>query len=264
MKKGIAVLTALSLAASTAFSLPQTNESHCWNAATVVQWETLRIDQIRHDLANGMWIDGQAQEPAVVFAFDDQGAATMMARNYAGRYLTRHFDWKVETIYSTPVLVLRNADGKTLFRIQPTCQGLELSNLETGERWSLDYVPVANTAETRRWLIGEWANAAYSYEDVDLPGGQGPLFLHYRFNADGTYHKSLGSGDALVEEAGQWEVSRDGHFLLLHARSSAGDIQTQMVPILHFDLDELVLDQSLQLNGEDYCARRRNLFFNKI
>ena len=87
-------------------------------------------------------------------------------------------------------------------------------------------------------------------------------FLYYEFREDGTYIKAFGSNNEKVEETGKWNLSDNGSILFLHPSNDC-QAQSQQVNIKHLQLDELVLEQSLNTRNTNFCTGLKDFYFNK-
>ncbi len=125
-----------------------------------------------------------------------------------------------------------------------------------------DSILAAKIANIRTTLIGRWENPFFALDTQ--PSSYGSLRYHFREN--GTYLKTLGGAETRIEEEGTWEISEDGKHLLMRSKSLCDGQQvsvTQVATIKHLDLDELVLEQSICVDGVAVSAEPTDFYFNK-
>lgn len=125
-----------------------------------------------------------------------------------------------------------------------------------------DTIEAAAMAAIRTQLIGQWENPFFTLEFDSNKNG----FLKYHFREDGTYTKILGGGELPIEEEGTWEVSEDGKYLLMRSQNLCDGqpaMVTQVATIKHLSLDEMVLQQSVCVDGVAVSGESKDFFFNK-
>lgn len=125
-----------------------------------------------------------------------------------------------------------------------------------------DSVLAEKIANIRTTLIGRWENPFFALDNQPLSYGS----LRYHFRENGTYLKTLGGAETRIEEEGTWEISEDGKHLLMRSKSLCDGQQvsvTQVATIKHLDLDELVLEQSICVDGVAVSAEPTDFYFNK-
>ncbi len=124
---------------------------------------------------------------------------------------------------------------------------------------SEDSVEAADIANMRNTLVGKWQNPFFEYKNAN-----GSLKFHFR--GDGTYTKMLSGGEFLIKEEGNWEISNDGKHLIMRSQSVCeGELttRTQVATIKHLQLDELVLEQAVCVDGVTVSAEPKDFYFNK-
>lgn len=122
-----------------------------------------------------------------------------------------------------------------------------------------DTTESVNVAVVHNALVGRWENPYFEYKNAN-----GSLKFHFR--QDGTFSKVLGGAEFLIKEEGTWEVSEDGKHLLMRTQSlcdGQAATVTQVATIKHLDLDELVLEQSICVDGVAVSAEPEDFYFNK-
>ena len=116
----------------------------------------------------------------------------------------------------------------------------------------------------KRQLAGEWGNNSRPVQITPLEGSAETreAFMTYRFNQDGTYLKTLKSGNYNLHEGGIWNISKDGKYLVLHKKTQQDELpsdKAELIKIKYLELDELVLEQKVK----EVCTQRANYYFNK-
>ncbi|MBK7869812.1 MAG: hypothetical protein IPJ74_03540 [Saprospiraceae bacterium] len=125
-----------------------------------------------------------------------------------------------------------------------------------------DSIMAAKIDNMRIALIGRWENPYFISENPSIKNGS----LRYQFRENGTYSKVLGGSETRIEEEGTWEISADGKHLLMRSQSLCNGQQvavTNVAAIKHLQLDELVLEQALCVDGVNVSAEPKDFFFNK-
>lgn len=120
----------------------------------------------------------------------------------------------------------------------------------------------AKVANIRASLIGRWENPFFALDTQ--PSSYGSLRYHFRDN--GTYVKTLGGAETRIEEEGTWEISDNGKHLLMRSKSLCDGQPvsvTQVATIKHLELDELVLEQSICVDGIAVSSEPTDFYFNK-
>ncbi|MDX1939574.1 MAG: hypothetical protein SFU99_03435 [Saprospiraceae bacterium] len=125
-----------------------------------------------------------------------------------------------------------------------------------------DSIEAAMLANIRTALIGRWENPNFVSENPAIKNGS----LRYQFRENGTYSKVLGGSETRIEEEGAWEISADGKHLLMRSQSLCNGQQvavTNVAAIKHLQMDELVLEQALCVDGVNISTEPKDFFFNK-
>ncbi len=120
----------------------------------------------------------------------------------------------------------------------------------------------AKVATIRAALVGRWDNPFFTLESQNIHNGS----LRYHFRDNGTYTKTLGGAETQIQEEGTWEVSEDGKHLLMRSKSLCNGQEvavTQVATIKYLQLDELVLEQSICVDGVAVSAESKDFYFNK-
>lgn len=235
--------------------------------------------QIEKDLLTGVWtqqatVVGGSDRVHTLLQFAAGGMVDFMQLRSEGGYDTDCLRWWVEVQDNEPLLLLEDRAGRRdVFRIEQTCHGIQLTNRQTGKRLVLNHHAAVKEAELKQLrgeLAGDWSNTMYPFDPVSQAGAAGKqiagAFLKYEFRSDGTYVKMVGGEKVVIKETGAWEISKDGRYLLMHANVLEGGRQTtssSMARIKYLQLDELVLEHSLQVQDAKFCTRQKDFFFNK-
>ncbi len=235
--------------------------------------------RITQDLLSGIWtkgatLDAGLDQVEAVVQFSSEGLVDFIERDPSGQYLTKSMHWRVEATGREARLLLEGGrQGRQIYRVDQTCEGVLLTDVHTSRRLFLRHNTLSRAAEFNRLqqgLVGSWSNSMYPFDPPARGGRQERIegaFLTYELHADGTYTKSLGGNQLVVREKGAWELSKDGRFLLLHTtREVSGRRQqvTEIARIKYLQLDELVLEQALEANSQAFCTRRKDFFFYKL
>ena len=114
-------------------------------------------------------------------------------------------------------------------------------------------------------LAGKWEHSFFaSLVSADAPvpsdAGNSRAILSYSFRKDGTYSKTLKISGITLDEQGNWELSKDGKYLLTRSCGGSG---SKAILVKHLELDELVLEQSLDSEDTTISAGLKHFYFNK-
>lgn len=114
-------------------------------------------------------------------------------------------------------------------------------------------------------LIGKWQNTTYPFDLVAMDGNPNErmegAILSFQFRKNGTYLKTLGTAAYKVEEEGQWEVTADGHQVLLYP---SGSLTPDVATVKYQEYDEMVIEHALKCTHMPYCTGVKDFFFNKF
>ena len=132
--------------------------------------------------------------------------------------------------------------------------------------------PSPGQQDKTKMLTGKWETVQPEITLADAYArGSGKIrieqaSIRFEFHADGAFVKILTSRkyDGIrFEERGRWEIAPEGR-LLLHTADADGGTITQSTQIKYLEMDELVLDQPLTMNGSRFSSTEdRDLYFNK-
>lgn len=244
---------------------------------TVADSQMTHSEQIAHDLVQGVWTadlpSSKDEKVRTILQFDEAGQLDRMDLQPLGNYLRKRYSWKVEVRGEDPILLLYDLDGgkQRRFDLKQTRDGLELTDLQSGQQLNLEFHAHADSTELtnlRRNLIGEWANSLYPFE-MNRSGNRqmAGAFLYYEFNTDGTYSKSLGNSEAQLDELGEWEISADGQYLLMHTDEYQGGRKVRKTTVARIKFvmfEEMVLEHSLQVSDESFCTEQKDFYFSRV
>ncbi len=277
MKKGITLAACLLLSAWLVWGNTPAELSYLYCRQTITD-DTLPLsDQIEKDLVSGVWVEETTAASGDYMEFDASGHAMLMEANGDFTYRVSRYSWGIEAGNEHPLLVFFDDQEQEtlLFRIDPTCAGIQLTDLNTGEKASYAYqsADASQANAVKAALTGEWrntrANLTLSSPDCGTDGAveidKASILLE--FHADGTFIKVIRclTKDIRFEERGQWEVAADGKKVLLHVPVSGGQMITQALRIKHIELDELVVETPLAVVGRTFTSVPNNdFYFNKI
>ena len=270
MKKRITIALVLLVSSMCAWANP--GEKPSFNCRTALADSNSKVSydkQIEEDLLSGTWVQegyhaGTRDEKLYFFQFNQFGAVDFLEfckKSGASKHKT--LSWRVELQYESPVLILRNkASGlEQAFEIEQTCKGIDLVNLLNGESKHLEYKPqlsIRKLAAIKAELAGEWGKSGISLENA------GSVNLRYRFDSNGTYSKLLEGSQLSISEQGNWELSKDGQFLILTGTGAKRNSKnTEFIRIKFLQLDELVLEQKLEFESVGINVASTDYYFNK-
>ena len=224
--------------------------SNSTNASEICHLENRNLDtelslgnRIRLDLTSGVWMtDDICQKSNVSIQFNQKGNANFI---FEAKENTRpdflQYSWELEKIGSMYFLIWseEQCQKESMFKIEQTCEGILLTDPATDSEICLKKMPkIADNKMDflRMSLIGNWENASYPF----VGSGKKKMknaFFHYQFNANGTYLIEFGNRKRTFSENGNWEISRDGKYVLFYQNGK----KINLAKIAHLDLDEMVL-----------------------
>lgn len=279
MKKSIVLMLGLILAAfATASADVKSYARGCRENLAKIDEKLSLNARIEQDLLQGIWVQQTGELLETLVQFTSSGDVVFLnATKMGAGFETLRFAWTVEVLHEEPVLLLRDLNSREVqrLRVEQTCQGIDLTDLASGELQSYRYVPASEKRmqQQQAGLTGRWENVL---PEVTLINGcnnadqslikMDDVSFRFEFRPDGTFTRSLSSqvSDQHFEENGRWEVSKDGKHLLLHCKGIDGNTVTQCARIKHLEMDELVLEQPLTLVGRQFVSMANNdFFFNK-
>lgn len=231
--------------------------------------------QIQLDLLSGVWVeehkkDGNTTAQRTLLRFIDTSKAQLMHyQTHTGPIFTS-FYWEIAIDNGAPLLLLTDAKKpqQKAWRLEQTCDGIELTNQAAEKTLNLTHKPLLSPAKltsTRKELIGSWKNTYYPTEAITANATDthetvaGPTFLNYEFDLNGNYTKSIKGNDTNLQEQGEWELTGDGNTIIFYSKGGC----TYSAHIQHLQMDELVLEQSLSAKPLNLCIGIKSFYFNK-
>lgn len=221
------------------------------------------IERIRTDLLQGIWVRSGQTPAANLMQFRSGGEAIILKSLQLASVDTEKYRWKLEESMGAVVLVLSRTSGATVKRyfLDPTCDGMVLTNARTGKQTTYEYEPAIDydsLEKMRQSLSGEWVSLQGRVALASAkPNGREvsklrSASIRFKFRKDGTFTKEISSNtsDVYGVERGRWELIKNGKFLLLHTINQEKVVATHCARIRHLELDELVLEQQLKVSGK--------------
>ena len=267
----IAALLASLLAMATAM-VGHTNSDiiKCRDYLSKVDKGLTTLENIEFDLLNGKWSLNETSDNETVFLFDENGTAHQFDKDLAGHTSYQALFWDVAFLKGQPILKLTEMDHhEKWMNIEQTCSGLTLTNLYGKEILNLDFQPFTAPKKMDKVtasLMGDWANVTELEPSDEAAKTQG-VFLNYYFESNGHFVHEYGNSESSVTEKGQWELSRDGQFLLLHVFECSEPNLAQGVKVVkvnHLDGHALVLEEVMKESQLSQFFDSKNKVFTFI
>lgn len=182
-------------------------------------------EKTKEDLLSGIWISGADFQNEIhqTWMFEQTGKLNIFNETTEAGIKVDERTWKVVDFEGSVFLMVSSPNNKAElhFKVNPTCNGMELQNIQTGETHSFDYTVIKSKVSNGSDITGSWICNQYPFEisqRFDQVGSFETVkgaFLNLEINTDGTYSKSFGSEIKCFTEKGQWRLSKDGKYILL-------------------------------------------------
>jgi len=188
---------------------------------------------VEKDLLHGIWTKELKNETTgstekYIYQFNDFGVLDVISNDVEGNIKSEKSFWSIQEFNNSAFLVLTdmNTMKDKLYQIEPTCDGMVLTDIAGNKSTELDYHASKTTSELNRiraMITGKWVSTVYPYDLTTNVATYGTFekmenaFLKYQFKKDGTYVKLFGSEMVEVLERGFWEISKDGKYILFYA-----------------------------------------------
>jgi|GEM_PF-3834843 len=259
-------------------SLPESALAKCRNEVTNFKVSLTAAERVKLDLLNGVWTTEEPEKGiSMQIQFNETGSADVIAFEQKGGVNFGIAFWEVEEFQGEAILLwtAKESQKTNVLRVQQICEGILLEDVLTQKQRYLTFHPLRKNKELsllKTSLSGNWTSATYPFDidGADYELGTTELmagaFLEYKIEPDGTYQKSYGNKSIRVLETGTWELSKDGKYVLFHQIEEGSTEKmkaTGVAKILHFDGDELVLENSLNSSKYDglFSTERRAFAF---
>jgi hypothetical protein len=232
------------------------------------------------DLTGGIW---QLQTQRLGGAegqmiFHDFGMADEIITHADGKMSYDRLHWTVEEYNGAVFLVVTQTSEKNrtnLYRMTPTCEGMDLTDAASLERIRLVHRggKVKAVAHMAQYLSGAWVVTDYPFDiarEMEDCGTFEPIrgaFLQYAFRANGTFVREWGNAGITYREQGFWDVTADGDHLLFHVAAADGQtiIRTDVALIEDMGNGDFRIRQALETgnNADQYCTRVKSFGFRR-
>ncbi len=187
------------------------------------------IEKSEEDLLSGIWIAGSNLENEVnqTLMFEKSGKLLVFNETTDRGILVEEKKWKLMDFEGGIFLVMSaiNSGKEELYKINQTCEGMELTNINSGKLLSFDYSSIKVTDVTKTDLVGNWNNTQYPFEIAqrfDQPGTFEPIrgaFFDLELAENGSYVKRFGSEINTFIENGTWKLSKDGKYIVFNSKN---------------------------------------------
>lgn len=186
--------------------------------------------------------------------------------------------WTLEE-YSGAVFLVVTQPGKggrtNLYRMQPNCEGIDLTDAASLERIHMVYTgsklqAVSNMAH---YLTGAWKSDAYPFDIATSMEECGAFeemkgaFFQFSFWQDGTYVKEWGNAGQAFREKGYWDITADGRYLLMHSMDIDGvqTLRTDVARIVEMGQGSFTVEQRLEAAypADMFCTKVKHFRFNR-
>jgi hypothetical protein len=277
MKSTLTTCVGLLVAVFTYASQPINHDSfRCRSAYENIDPSLSLVEQLKQDLTAGVWLDETNHDFVKdMITFAPSGRGEWIREAGQQLYQKEQISWNLEEHAGNLYLLLQTSSNQSeAYIIAPNCEGIVLSDLDNQLVHRFNYVSPKSSArlnDLETGLVGKWENMLPQVKLKDAGNPEIPVTVLegvkvvFSFQADGRFRKSIiSNGEVSFEEAGQWEVSKEGTYIYLQVIGDNGQAITQAVKIKHFDLDELVLEQPLAIIGQSYCTDNQYFYFQKL
>jgi hypothetical protein len=184
------------------------------------------------DLTSSTWSlqTNRLENASGQMIFHDFGVADEIITYADGKMAYERINWTIEEYNGAVFLVVTHVQKQkqtNLYRLTPTCAGIDLTDAASQERIQLLYTgtKLAAVRNMAQYLTGAWTADAYPFDiaqTMDDCGTFEPIhgaFLQYAFWDNGTFVKEWGNAGVSYREAGYWDITADGEYLLMHVNN---------------------------------------------
>ncbi|MCC6689658.1 MAG: hypothetical protein IT268_11475 [Saprospiraceae bacterium] len=218
------------------------------------------IEKSEADLLSGIWILGSNPDSDVnqKFIFEKNGKLFIFNETTERGITVDEKKWRLMDFEGEVYLVFEgNSKGKDeLFRMNQTCDGMELKNAKTGKLMAFEYKSLKQSAINKSELVGNWTTTQYPFEIAqrfDQPGTFEPVrgaFVSLDLNDNGSYTRSYGGEVKSFSEHGTWTLSRDGKYIVLASSNRKfGENNLQAIEIQKLNNNKLVVRSAISANN---------------
>jgi hypothetical protein len=252
-----AILVILSMLTSLTFTVAgdSINEEGC---TRLYELSGMNLEEsVHYDLLHANWIMHEENGKSVWFSFHENGIVDRMDVDGKEETGVEQLLWTTAFLENRAWLIIENPAGdKTYYRLNQTCEGIELLDLLDEKSVFLEYYRTLSEAEmvvTRLQVIGKWTSANPFQFDESLhtcPGEvNGSTEISWTFDEDGRFHTEVATDESINHANGVWELSTDGKYLLLYFLNSEDPEDVATVSVLCIS----------QLTFEDFVSFYKDL-----
>ncbi len=228
------------------------------------------------DLTSGTWVlqTTRLENATGQMIFHDFGVADEIITYADGHMGYERVNWTLEEYNGAVFLVVTQVQKQTnLYRMTPTCAGIDLTDAASMERIHLLHTgsKLASVSKMDQYLTGAWIAETYPFDiarEMDDCGTFEPIrgaFLQYAYWDNGTFVKEWGNAGMSYRESGFWDITADGDYLLMHVNSQNNkDIQrTDVARINQMGNGTIQIEQALTdgQQNDQYCTGVKKFSF---
>jgi outer membrane lipoprotein-sorting protein len=192
-------------------------ENRCRDIFTKPFTTANALERVRADFQNGTWrtsnfIDNN-EENVKTFSFQPDGNVEIITDNESGEVTLDRSTWNLEQVGDNVFMVMSDQNSNTghMFLVKQNCDGIVLTEVVYQKHVVLEYIEHFPSLDSRvtRDVYGKWKNIKMGSMDNSTP-----VFIELSPKRQLT--KTTIVNDLEEKESGQWEITKDGKFLLLH------------------------------------------------
>ena len=254
-------------------------ESKCRPALTNSIDCLSQVERIQADLLDGLWLHELTKGKEglglkELYEFEEFGQLKRTAIFENGHSETNNHLWKIEEIEETAFLVIFDSElrEELYYKVTQNCEGILLTDVVNYENTFLSFHREANFSELeniRLRIAGHWTCSKEPFDPRDASVKLEGAFLNYEFDLNGQFTRIMGDAKQKVEEAGFWELSNDGNFLLLKFSKTglkSDAYTTQYIRLEKVGVNQLEIAQTLTTVGtyaSIFCSKQKKILLNK-
>ena len=246
------------------------NITKCRDYLSEVDENLTAVKLVEMDLVNGKWTAVGNDLSTLTYLFGENGTLHQFNEDRSGNTSYGQLFWNVITMDKKLVLKLTAIDhDEKWMNIEQTCEGITLANLSGNEILTIGYQPFSVPKKMdamENSLLGEWTNVTV-LQTTSEPAKTAGAYVNINFDTNGSFVHEYGNRATTVIEKGQWEISRDGQFLLLHIHESNEPISSNGVKVIKINqMDDhgLVLEDVMKEGGVGHFFDTKNRVFTFI
>ncbi len=235
MKKSTLTLVTMIALISSLLANPNTSINRCRIEMMDKDTYTSMVNKNEEDLLSGIWTSSalMGSEETQTLLFDKSGSMLVLSTTFDQGITVNQKNWRVMDFDGKPFLVISemNKSKEELYQLTPTCDGIELMNVASGKQLKYNYTSIAQKGDRNQLtkdLIGKWESTNYPFEiakDFSQCGSFVPVqgaYFSIELNKDGSFTKTFGSDLQKYTQAGKWEISKDGKFVIFKTNNING------------------------------------------